>query len=273
MVAAPPRIRLDELFLEIQLTARKHIIVEGHTDERFIQAWLQDIRSGESVVVTQVGSIHVDAADVEQLGFADGNRGRVVLVAVRAAEANVDLRAIADRDCGHHVATHTYPTLCWTDFPALESYALDATTLERANLLSFEGRLPEGPVLLAQLAPALRDLFAVRLVHEHLEQPNYSAGLANRRSLAEFDVAAAVHIAIRAEVPSYERPSGADPREFAYGHDIGELLLAAFANVIRNQVGLQKLSAVESALRSAVQVVGSYKTEPMFLRLQEWIAA
>lgn len=271
MTGAPPRLKLDELFLEIRLTSRRHIIVEGLTDQRFFQAWLHDVETENTVAVTSVEMLDVSADSVLALGLTVGNRGRVVAAAARAVAAEVDLRAVADRDCGHHVSEHLYRTLCWTDYPALESYALDEATLDRANLLSFGGKLPVGADLLAALTPALRDLFAVRVANEHLERPNYKAGIVGGGSLAEFDVAAAIHESLRSAVPDLERPTASDPREFAYGHDIGELIFEANKNLLKNQIGLHLLSAVESALRSAVQAVGTYKEEQLFRNLREWI--
>lgn len=273
MTGAPPRLKLDELFLEIRLTSRRHIIVEGPTDQRFLQAWLHDVDTKNTVAVTSVEMLDIATDSVLALGFGDGNRGRVVAAAAHAAAAAVDLRAVADRDCGHHVSEHAYATLCWTDFPALESYALDAATLERANLLSFNEKLPNGAELLALVAPALRELFAVRTANENLAKPDYKAGLKSGGSLANFDVAAAIHISLRKDVPGYARSASSDPRDYAYGHDIGELIFGEYRNTLRNQVGLNTASAVESALRSAVQAVGSYKNEPMFVQLREWIAA
>ncbi|WP_307608117.1 hypothetical protein [Pseudarthrobacter sp. W1I19] len=264
---------LAELFLEIALTSQKHIIVEGRTDENFFKAWLQDADPAETVVVTPVENLEVGPDEVLGIGLSDGNRSRVVYVAMRAEKDDVDLRCVADRDCGHNVETHNYEQLLWTDYPSIESYALDGVTLQKANLLSFNGRLPDGGVLLGMLVPALRDLYAVRAANEHLERPNYAAGVGKNRSLATFNVSLTVHPSLRSQVAGYAKPTSRDPREFAYGHDIGELLLAAFGNVLKNNVGLVTLGAVEAALRSAVQAVGSYKTEPLFIRLHSWISA
>jgi hypothetical protein len=90
--------------------------------------------------------------------------------------------------------------------------------------------------------------------------------------LCNFNVQAAVEVSIRSQVKNYERPSAKDPRYFAYGHDVGELLLAAYGNQIKNQAGMRTLSAVEGALRSAVQAVGAFIEEPLFAGLADWIA-
>lgn len=273
MTVHPPRLDLAELFLEISLTSKKHIIVEGRTDENFLKAWLMDIDSSEAVVVTPVENLEVGPSEVLGIGLSDGNRSRVVYVAMRAEKDDVDLRCVADRDCGANVETHKYRQLLWTDYPSIESYALDAATLQRANLLSFNGRLPDGSDLFGMLVPPLRDLYAVRAANEHLKRPNYAAGMGKKRALAAFNVSLAVQPSLRSQIAGYSKPDNSDPRDFAYGHDIGELLLAAFGNVFKNNVGLASLEAVEAALRSAVQAVGSYKKEPLFLRLKTWISA
>lgn len=269
-----PSLELEELFLETSLTSNRHIVVEGPSDARFLRAWAQDIAGGQYVVVTSVETLNIAPDGPISLGLNDGNRARVVFVAREAQEKSADLRCVADRDCGHQVEKHTYDTLEWTDYPALESYAVQAAVLDRANLLSFREKLPEAAELLPSLAFALRELFTVRMHNEHLEKPKYSAGLkSNDRSLSSFDVAAAVRGKISDDVSSYERPSeNQDPRSYAYGHDIAELLLAVYGNTLKNQVGLGGREAIEDALRGAVQVVGTYGDEAMFRSLAAWVA-
>jgi hypothetical protein len=270
-----PRIKLDELLLEVSLTSRRHIVVEGASDDRFFRAWAMDMAGGERVVVTSVERIDVPAQWLIDIGLNDGNRARLVFIARRAHEASIDLRCIADRDCGHHVEKHRYATLAWTDFPALESYAVEESVLDRANLLSFAEKLPPASELLPSLAFALGELYAVRSRNEHLPKPKYQAGFKNKdRSLTSFDVAAAVDVTVRTHVPSYTRPSSSeDPRAYSYGHDVAELLLAAYGNTLKNHAGLSGRDAVEGALRSAIQAVGTYKDEPMFKGLARWVAA
>lgn len=265
------RILLSELFLEIRLTGKKHIVVEGFSDARFIRSWLYEVEGGADVAVTAVGELMVPSDDVAAVGLTVNNRGRVVLVALRASVGGVDIRAVADRDCGHDVADHQYETLCWTDFPALESYALDEEVLNRANLLSFGELLPPGAELLDQLAFALRELFAVRRMHPNLAAPKLSAAMGEGAPLKGFDVARAVPAPIRPYVAGYERSKSSDPREFAYGHDVAALLLAAFGNVIKNKLGIHKQAAVEAALLSAVQAVGSFADEALFVALGNWV--
>ena len=270
---APPRQRLAEYFLEVELTARKHIVVEGRSDERFFRAWLQDVPDCPAVTITPVENLEVSPGDLAESGLADGNRGRALAVAVRAATRGTVLRCVVDLDCGQNVDEYKCPTVVWTDFPAIESYAVKEEVLEKANLLSFGGRLPSGKALLPALSFALREIFAVRLRHPNLAKPNYSAGLNKQQpKLENFNVSAAVPASVRSNVVEYPRPDAeADPRTYAYGHDVAELLLAAFANALKNQAGLRTLEAVEGALRSAIQAEGSYVEEGLFQQLRTWI--
>lgn len=269
-----PRLSLNELLLEISLTSKRHLVVEGASDARFFRAWAYDVPCGERLVITSVDDIEITFDDLDAMGLNDGQRSRVVYVASQAAESQFDMRCVADRDCGHQVDDHSYATLLWTDYPAIESYAVDEATLNRANLLSFGGRLPEASELLPNLTYALRELFAVRLQNEHLSAPRYASGFGRvPRLLENFDVASAVEGRLRADVAGYPRPQGEDPRSFAYGHDVGELLLCAYGNALRNQAGLSTREAVEGALLLAMQVVGSYRGEPLFQGLEEWVAA
>lgn len=271
-MADVPRTLMDELFLEIELTNVRYIIVEGPSDARFFRAWLADCDLGPQTAVLYVDEIDVSSEMVRSLGLNDGNRSRVIVFSMRAAERMIDLRCIADRDCGHGIEDYSHDTLLWTDFPALESYAVTEAVLDRANLLSFAEKLPPARELVPRLAFALRELYAVRLRHPHLPGPKYSAGFAQKTSsLEDFDVVRAVEARIRSEVPGYERPIDADPRNFAYGHDIAELLLAAYGNALKNTVGLAKREAVEAALMNAVLAVGAFRDSPLFVQLRHWI--
>lgn len=255
------------------MTSRKHLVVEGGADARFMRAWLLGLPGGDNVVVTSVDKIDIPDAHLILLGLTIGNRGRVIAVAKSADDGNLDIRCVADRDCNQNVEDHKYTTLLWTDFPALESYALDDAVLERANLLSFRGLLPAGSELLQLLVFPLRELYAVRERNPNLPTPKYSKGFTKKAKLDEFDVTQTVDHAIRDEINKYERSTSPDPRTFAYGHDIGELLLASYGNTLKNKAGLRDLEALESALLSAVQATGKYINEPLFRLLTEWINA
>lgn len=273
MVAEVGRLSLDEYLLEASLSARKHIVVEGPTDRRFFDGWLLDVGAVGSVSVTAVEYLDVNDAEVLRRKLPLGNRARVLVVAAKASDEGVDLRCVADRDCGHDVETYTYETLRWTDYPALESYAVSVETLDRANLLGFAGRLPEGGQLLEALAHALREMFAVRVQHQHLPRPKFEAGLPVKGllGLKSFDVRAVVSPALGKHVAEYARSKSSEPRDYAYGHDVAELLYAAFGNTLKNQLGLSKIEAVEAVLLSATQLVGSFRVEPLFSGLEEWI--
>jgi hypothetical protein len=270
---ALPRILADELLLEIQLTSIKHIVVEGVTDQRFIQAWISHSIEDATVTVTPIDSIEVDDQDVITLGLNLGNRSRVISLAQKASliEGEVNITCVADRDTGSDIDNHNYPNLVWTDYPALESYCLEPETLHIANLLSFAEQLPDGAALLSALSEPLRELFAVRLANAHLPSPNYSAALGPSRSLSAFKVELALAPHVRPLVASYPRPQDDDPRRFGYGHDIAQLLMAAFGGVLRNKAHLGDVGAVESALKSAMLAHGTFQEESMFTHLRAWM--
>ncbi|QZQ55577.1 hypothetical protein KZI27_01525 [Curtobacterium sp. TC1] len=269
---APPRLSLDELFLEVSLTNQKHLVVEGRTDERFLRAWLRAAADSHPVAVTPVENLEVDAFELASHGLSDGARGRVLIVALHAHEQGIDIRCVADRDTGSSVAAHSYDTLLWTDYPAIESYALHAETLDLANLLSFNEQLPSGAELVDSLTDPLRELFAIRSMHPNLQRPNYGAAFKGGGSLRQFDSSKVVPPEIQAVMSAYPRPEDADSRLFAYGHDIGELLLGAYGGKLKNKAGLANLGAVEAALRSALLLSGYIATEPLFLKLSVWVA-
>ncbi|MBN8423114.1 hypothetical protein JF531_01090 [Microbacterium esteraromaticum] len=267
-----PRLRLEELLIEAELTNKRHIIVEGPTDKLFVEGWSMDVSAADLVIVTDVESIEIDPGLLYMAGLNDGNRSRVLVVARHAATQGIDIRCIADRDCGHGVDEHSCDALLWTDYPSLESYAVDVATLDRANVLGFAGKLPAAADYLPGLTFALRETYCVRVHNEHLPSPDFESGFASQaRDFFDFRVEESVAHDLRADIATYERPAGDDGRQFAYGHDIAGLMLAVYANVLKNQAGLRTREAVENVLRGAIQVVGSYRSEGLFSALEQWV--
>ncbi|MDR2256481.1 MAG: hypothetical protein LBE25_10840 [Arthrobacter sp.] len=265
---------MAELLLEARLTSRRHVVTEGPTDARFMRVWSRNVENGDKVVITPATNLKISGRTLEAEGLNDGNRARAIYVAKEAASNGVDLVCIADRDGGHNVADHQYSTLFWTDYPAMESYALVADVLDLANQLSFGERLPPGAKLIDDLKHPLREIFAVRAQNEHLPDPKFDAAFKGRNNtLTTFDVTLVVDSRVGAASKHYPRHASSDVRDFAYGHDIADLLLCAFGNAIKNQSGLRTREAVEGALRSALQLEGSFKEEGLFRRLAAWISA
>jgi len=226
-------------------------------------------------VVTSVEALELPAGAVYEMGLNEGNRSDVMYVAMRASQLAIDVRCVIDYDCGQYLDEHEYAALRWTDFPAIESYALEEETLNRANLVNFREVLPSAAELMPGLTFALSELYAVRLKHLNLPEPRYSAGLSRQKpSLSEFDVEATVDVGIRPLIAEYPRPGKQDdPRSYAYGHDIAALLLATYGNKLKNTAGLLHRDAVEGALVSAMLAIGTYKTEHLFEGLTAWVAA
>lgn len=223
--------------------------------------------------VTSIEEVDVPTGEVFLLGLNDGNRSRVIAVAAASSGRSVDIRCVADRDCGSGVDKHDYETLLWTDYPGLESYALTPEALGIFRELYAGGRLPAVDVLLPELARVLREIFAVRCHHEHLPKPSYKAGFTTRPPrLDSFDVTLTVDHSIRADVASYVRSTSADPRRYAYGHDIAEVLIAVYANDLKNGAGIASSKALETALLSALLIAGAPTSEPLFDSLSRWAA-
>lgn len=269
-----PRQTIEEFRLEVQLTAAKYLVVEGPSDARFFTAWLKQHFESVAVHVLPVEGIEIPDEEIQTSGMNVGNRSRVVLLARELHDEADTVRCLADRDCGEHLDEHDYATLLWTDFPALESYTVSKSVLEHANLISFGARLPEAEELLSGLAFALRELFAVRVHHPHLPRPKYSAGMGKQPNpLSAFDVSKVLTPAVAKSSQSYQRSEASDPRHYSYGHDISELLLAAFANVLKNSCGISRREAVEAALLGALLAVAELEQEPLFAGLIEWVQA
>lgn len=270
MSTTKPKQTLNELLLEAQLTRQKYLVVEGPSDAGFFRTWLRSVVSG-NIIVTSVEEIDVPTAEVISLGLNDGNRSRVIVVSRRALGRPCNLMCVADRDVGQDVDAHSQETLIWTDFPGLESYTFTLETLQVICDVHTGGRLPAAAELHEGLRQILCELFAVRAQHNHLPKPNYRAGFTTKPPRMDaFDVALTVDPRIRADIAAYPRPMAADPREYAYGHDIAEVMYVLFANELKNSAGLSSPRALEAALATAGFVGGAYEGSRLFDSLRAW---
>lgn len=271
--SAPIRQLPREIVAEAKLTEARFMIVEGPTDQRFFEVWCKQLGVNCQVRVMAVERVEVDAAELYRRGLSEGNRGRVIALAHLLDDSADRVVCIADMDVGQELAGNESEYLKLTDYPALESYCLESSTLEHANKILFAGKLPEPDVLLPSISFALRELFAIRLMHPDLDQPNFDRGLAaSANDLSGFDVKAAVAPHVAAKCSAYRRPNDADPRNYAYGHDIGSLLFSAFKNQLKNGAGLLTVEAVEASLRSAMLATGDFVDESLFVYLRGWLA-
>ncbi|WP_156913903.1 hypothetical protein [Brevibacterium album] len=279
------RLTVEERLLEIRLSRKKHLIVEGNSDQRFYQSWFSMLGRGDDLVVSSVDEIDVSRESIESLGVTVGNRGAVVSFAHAASGSNETpafsskIRCIIDRDLGQELNIECGNFLLVTDFPALESYAMTREVLEAANLLGFCRAIPDIDAAFEGLKYALGALFAVRLQYPHLPRPRYEKGIkaSSSRDLREFDVKVSVDASIvdmdETDWTVRSERRGEDCRTFAYGHDISELLLAAYSNRFKNKSGITKIEVIEEAMLSAMMRVGEFESRPLFVAVKSWVHA
>jgi hypothetical protein len=270
-----PLQRLSEFAAEVRFTGSKYLVVEGRRDRGFFTQWFAGLEFDGVArpTVVAVGGLEIGAGDLSSLGLNDGERSRVVFVAVFADAEKLDLvRCVADRDAGHDLSRFMASTLLWTDFPALESYGFEPAVLDALNHLFFGDRLPCGEKLVALMSPMLLELYAVRMHNEHMPRPDLSKAVSMKKGQFRFHVASAVPPAIAPMVSTYTRPTFADARSHSYGHDIGALLFVLFGNVVRTQVGIKDQDILEDMLRAAFLMTADLKALPLFREIADWAA-
>lgn len=276
-MSGKPAYPVSELINEAKLTQSKFLIVEGPGDKSFYYDWLRRFLASDfpiGLVVESVENIVVDDDDVQDLELPRGNRSDVIYVSILAAHKGVDFLCIADRDAGHRVGDHNLPTLAWTDYPALESYLFTAEGLDVLNRTALGGRLPSGEVLVNLLGPVLRDLFTVRIPNESLPTPKIpravNAAKAKSGSAGWFDLQKAVSPDVYNAFPGYEQPESEDSREYAYGHDIAELMISVYANEIKNGSHIATRELLESFMRLSTIVGGQFDNSRLAASLAAW---
>lgn len=269
-MAQPPRQTTQEFVREVARTGDRYVVVEGRADVGFYSLWLRrqiaSVTGAHVPHIVSVDSIQVDPGLLFDLRLPDSNRSRVLALAADQTAEN--LWFLADRDCDHGMEVVSAQNLLWTDFPALESYALTAGVLDCVNLLFLGGRLPDGAAVVEEVVPILRQLYTIRLYNPNLPEPNLDRAFYGKDPV-RFDIEKAVPPELRPEVPKYEIPAFADPRSVAYGHDVAAVLMHRFANVIGNQAKISRVDVLEKALRSCLVNDPDLHKQSMFSRLLE----
>jgi hypothetical protein len=258
------------------MTGSRVLVVEGPADKAFYRQWFlkRGRSSANDVIVEAIDAITVDLQLLDVMDLTHGARSYVFCFASEAASSGARIIGLADRDCGHRVGelTHLSQVLWFTEYPALESYAFDAQTFDTLNALFLGQRLPSGVELVAAMSPILRELYTVRLHNENLAAPIISNGFDATRSLTSFDVTRTIGVHLRAESSEYVRPSGNDPKAWAYGHDIAKLLYVLYANEIKTQSKISDVEVLEAALRTSLLVCGNFDDTVLGRTLDEWAA-
>ena len=134
MAASLPHQTVDELQTEAMLGRYRIVVVEGPRDVTYLNQWLQEMD-------VSLGVVSVDGVESSHLypGTGEfGNRDRVIALA-RANPELPDVRFVADLDLDENPPDGP-PSLMWTDFPSIESYAIAPRILGR--LLALANRLP-----------------------------------------------------------------------------------------------------------------------------------
>lgn len=270
-----PRILISELMREAQLTKRPNLIVEGQSDKRFFGTWISGFANDRDVAITCVDNIEIPVGELDALGLNDGNRSRVICMASKADLAGCGqlFRCVADRDAGHGVENFNLETLLWTDFPAIESYALEPRVWDYANQISFNGLLPSSEQLWRPLDRALSELFSIRVQVEHLSAPNVGKGFTTKeKRISDFDARLTIESGVlgRIEWRLYS-PVDSDIRERAYGHDIANIIFEAYRQKFKRNLHITGVGAIENALKSAMLYTREHENHDLFRLIREWI--
>lgn len=271
---------LEEFLKEVALTEDKYIVVEGASDQGTLETLLRALGYSESTGIVPVEKLIFDASLIARIGLGWGNRAKVIAVAVLSRDEDVDLRCIADRDCGAAVEAYDMVQLLWTDFPALESYILRENILDAANSLNFGNRLPGGGELIQALRRPLAELFLIRKGSIKFRNPRHRDGFSDAADAKSGDgILALENFDSRVAMPNgsfsdMERDallnSASDPREYAYGHDIAPLIFHAFFRELQ-KCGISRPVAVENALLSAFHSSRQISAERLFGQLLDWL--
>ncbi|MFZ3210020.1 MAG: hypothetical protein WA188_00755 [Terriglobales bacterium] len=277
-----PRRTLQELaaIYKLERTTRD-VIVEGGGDKCLIEWFLGD-NDVENVVVYEISSFQIDAQAVRKWGGENNNRGRVISLACEM-EATVGdriyLTCIADTDLDTILENrHNCKLLLLTDYTCMEMYAFNPTVLNKYLKLN-HGHFPKpAKTVLAEITPALEQLFLARIVNFMLDL-NLEAVAFERSCELRTD---GVHLDVRdyvgrylsknrkasgiggflSEMSKYEKRLTSDPRNQIQGHDFLNLL----SWYIAQHKGFSRLQEemLQRPLFTAAAESARLRAEPLF---------
>lgn len=279
-----PKRTIEELRTEALIGRYRIIVVEGPSDVRHLQQWLPEM----GVLASVVSVSEIDTNDLYIDDDEFGNRDRVL----RLSESNPDvedLRFLADLDIFQ--VPQAYPgSRLYTDFPSLESYALNERILTR--LLTMSRRMPtnEGDPasyrqrvsdtiaeLVRELAAVLVPLYVVRREHRRV-RCEVAVPIDLRKFVdrggerCQLDLAKVVrHLGLSEvpDIPEFDSDLTLDTlRPWAYGHDIARAFWALWQD-LRQRTGIAGSDQLEEVMLGYV-VGADVQAFPLFRTISEW---
>jgi hypothetical protein len=221
------------------------VYVEGIADVRVVRGLLAEYGIRD-VVVKEIETVDVPLDKLRSNGFTPpSRRGEVITLAKildgQVSQASRRLACIADLDLDETLGRrHSCSILLYTDFSCMESYVFDQVTLSK--LLRFCGYRPEEhyETILESFCGILRERHCQRVANERLgfglKKIELRKFLSRNGGCVKFDAEEYVSRVLnksarsdqaevfRAAVESAHRDTGAEPRCYAHGHDLMELL-------------------------------------------------
>lgn len=154
---------MDEYVTRFRLSkGLRELLAEAETDSQFFRWFLH--AEGKDVQVLASHHVKDDRERIEALGLRPGAKGKCLAVAVGLAAAGVGNEACVVVDADDDGIASAPPSHALaTDYPSLESYALDAEVLDDVIARVFaRSHVMTGQDLIDLLDPLLRWLTAAR---------------------------------------------------------------------------------------------------------------
>lgn len=281
-----PRVTLKELACEAELTNTRFLIVEGESDFRFFDIWVNTHELDQTIQVQNVSFVDVSGELLRLYDLNESNRNRVAVAINEISDKswskddNYYFAGVIDRDLGNMPIKPSPQNLFVTDFPALESYVLQEAIYDGLNHLQFQNKLPPSEELFPKLFPVLYTLYYYRKrfpnwsgsdikIHTGLKNKHVHKGI-DKLAAFRYEDALADFAGISGsfEVPDY---TASNLREFAYGHDIGQILTKAFTKEFAS-AGFRSIEphALEGAFYQSLLAM-DLTVFPFFCSLYNWL--
>lgn len=171
-MTSPVRRTIQELVMRYRLEpGLQDVYVEGVFDRDVYTSALIG-GAPHDLTIYPIECVEVTSEDLEECGLSDGNKQRVIALALKLAciSEHANYLCLVDRDLDHWFAKHPLvQRLKWTRYCSIESHFITADTFQEIAILAGKVKVPNPAELFYSIIEALKSLYALRLADRELD--------------------------------------------------------------------------------------------------------
>ncbi|KAA8816491.1 hypothetical protein EMB92_06195 [Bifidobacterium callitrichos] len=255
---------------------RGYLIVEGESDRRLFETYFRKrgIEVNNDLNIIAASNIEVDETVLRRNNLRPHcNKDLIIAFALFCNSENPviadNIRCIVDKDCWESNPYDNDALIVVTDYPAIESYAFDASIFDDLRIL-FDNKIPSGDVIVEQMKNKLCYLFSLRKKYSGPADTLPPISYKNVGKEGDFIRNCTNNLCSNSDVKEiFDSLINKNPKSFAYGHDIAQV----FKHLYKSKAPNKNIHFSDLELHMLRQLVFSQTldSERMFLCLNSWL--